>query len=147
MVKSIRSQIWTRKLFSRYIFHLLWNYFFFPFYIELNAKLKWKCLHVCKALNFIVNEYLAYRKNSYSKVFETENYLICIIFFNSINLGILYFWRFDFLLLRLPWILSRDVDPVWSYADPDPPNLVNADPDPGQKNHQIFQKVKNNFKF
>ena len=25
------------------------------------------------------------------------------------------------------------MDPHWSYADPDPPNLVNADPDPGQK--------------
>ena len=24
---------------------------------------------------------------------------------------------------------------------------VNADPDPGQKNHQIFQKVKNTFNF
>ena len=26
----------------------------------------------------------------------------------------------------------------WSYADPDPQNLVNADPDPGQKNHKIY---------
>ncbi len=27
---------------------------------------------------------------------------------------------------------SRNVDPYWSYADPDPPYLVNADPDPGR---------------
>ena len=26
--------------------------------------------------------------------------------------------------------LCKDADPNWSYADPDPPNLVNADPDP-----------------
>ncbi len=25
---------------------------------------------------------------------------------------------------------SRDVDPVLSYADPDPPNLMNAESDP-----------------
>ncbi len=27
---------------------------------------------------------------------------------------------------------GRDAVPNWSYADPDPPNLVNADPDPSQ---------------
>ena len=27
---------------------------------------------------------------------------------------------------------SSDVDPHWLYADPDPQNLMNADPDPGQ---------------
>ena len=39
--------------------------------------------------------------------------------------------------------LSSDVDPHWSYADPDPQNLVNADPDPGwiqDKNHKIYFK-------
>ena len=25
-----------------------------------------------------------------------------------------------------------DVDPHWLYADPDPQNLINADPDPGR---------------
>ncbi len=35
---------------------------------------------------------------------------------------------------------NRDVDPHWSYANPDIPNLVNVDPDPGQK-------VKNTFSF
>ncbi len=46
--------------------------------------------------------------------------------------------------------MCRDVDPVWSYADPDPPNLVNADPgpdpDPGQKSPN-FSKSQNNFNF
>ena len=58
------------------------------------------------------------------------------------------------------FILYRDVDPVWSYADPDPPNLVNADPDPDpvsnpdpnpgriqDKKLPNFQKVNNDFKF
>ena len=32
---------------------------------------------------------------------------------------------------------ASDVDPQWSYADPDPQHLVNADSDPdqGQYNH------------
>ena len=42
---------------------------------------------------------------------------------------------------------SRDFDSVVSYADPDPPNLVNADPDPGQKITKIFKKSKNIFNF
>ncbi len=32
------------------------------------------------------------------------------------------------------FLLYRYVDPHWSYADSDPLNLVNADPDPGQLN-------------
>ncbi len=27
-------------------------------------------------------------------------------------------------------VLISDADPQWLYADPDPPNLVSADPDP-----------------
>ena len=34
-------------------------------------------------------------------------------------------------------ITSSDVDSHLFYADPDPQKLMNADPDPGQKNHQI----------
>ena len=38
------------------------------------------------------------------------------------------------------------MDPHLSYADPDPQNLMNTDPDPGQKNHQIdfkpYVKIK-----
>ncbi len=32
------------------------------------------------------------------------------------------------------------MDPHWSYEDPDPPNLVNVDPDPGQKITKFFKK-------
>ena len=32
---------------------------------------------------------------------------------------------------------SRDVDQFFTYADPDPQNLKNADLDPGHYNHQI----------
>ena len=28
---------------------------------------------------------------------------------------------------------GSDVDPNWLYADPDPQNLMNADPDPGKQ--------------
>ena len=28
--------------------------------------------------------------------------------------------------------MNYDVDPHWSYADPDPQNLINMDPDPNQ---------------
>ena len=27
---------------------------------------------------------------------------------------------------------NSDVDPLWSYADPDPQKMINGDPDPGQ---------------
>ena len=43
---------------------------------------------------------------------------------------------------------SRDVDSFWSYADPDQPNLVNADPDPdpvpdpGQKSPNLSKSQK-----
>ena len=39
-------------------------------------------------------------------------------------------------------VFSRDVDPDWLYPDPDPKNLMNLDPDPGQYNHQIDLRVK-----
>ena len=54
-------------------------------------------------------------------------------------------------VLQIYGALSRDVDPVWSYADPDPPNLVYADPDPGQKitnaNFSRSQKYSRNLFF
>ncbi len=31
-----------------------------------------------------------------------------------------------------PFMLNSDAVPQWLYADPDPPNLVSADPDPWQ---------------
>ena len=34
------------------------------------------------------------------------------------------------------------VDPVWSYPDPNPPNLLKADLDPGQKITKFFKKSK-----
>ena len=42
------------------------------------------------------------------------------------------------------------VDPHWSYADPDPPNLVNEDPDPGpnhDKKSPNFSKSQKYFQF
>ena len=33
-----------------------------------------------------------------------------------------------------------NVDPHWSYADPDPQNLVNPDPDSGQKITKFIKK-------
>ena len=44
------------------------------------------------------------------------------------------------------FVAAKDVVPVLSYADPDPPNLVNVDPDSGQKSPN-FSKSQNNFKF
>ena len=41
--------------------------------------------------------------------------------------------------------ICSDVDPHLSYADPDPQNLINADPDPGQYNHQIDEKPSSSF--
>ena len=37
---------------------------------------------------------------------------------------------------------SRDFDSVVSYADPDPPNLVNADPDPEKKSPNFSKSQK-----
>ena len=34
-------------------------------------------------------------------------------------------------------LVCSDVDLHWSYANPDPQNLMNAEPDPGQQKHQI----------
>ena len=47
----------------------------------------------------------------------------------------------DFLIYSYIWTieLCSDVVPHWLYADPDPQNLINADPDRGQLNlHPIF---------
>ena len=40
------------------------------------------------------------------------------------------------------FVAAKDVVPVLSYADPDPPNLVNVDPDPGRKITKFFKKSK-----
>ena len=34
--------------------------------------------------------------------------------------------------LDTQYLQSSDVDPHWSYADPDPQNMMNAESDPGQ---------------
>ena len=41
-------------------------------------------------------------------------------------------------------IKPRDLDPHWLYKDSDPQNLMDADPDPGQWEHQI--DFKSSFK-
>ena len=57
---------------------------------------------------------------------------ITIISMNAeINFSLINFFK-----VKTPYVhvcCYSDVDPHWSYADPDPQNLVDADPDLGQK--------------
>ena len=40
-----------------------------------------------------------------------------------------------------PGLFYSDLDPDWSYADPDPQNLINTDPGPGRIQVNKFPKL------